>query len=362
VRIVYRVATTAVALGAVFPFGAVAARADTAVPLVDQANWFWAEQVGGTIPGSPGVPFPTGIPDQTVPKGSNDLAVSGNPAQQNKEPKGVDKEAYLSFGLATVPAGSTVNSFTFTVPLDQAANSAYDPNAVPVLMACAPKGGWGQGAIGQNGDQFDGKPQDDCANAPEGTFDAAKKTYTFDITDLAAKWAKGDFNFGVAIRNADDYTTPFNLVLGPVEKITAAVDFSPPAPVVVPTTPPVPPVDNGTVTPPSTGGYTGGTVTPPLVDVPAPQPQPQTPPVAPVTAPRPVVQVAATPLTQQSSLDGAFWLAMLAGIGLLGVVSLVLGDPEVAVATSRDRGLDRALRRRGAGEPVATPGFRPRTV
>ncbi|MDQ1713588.1 MAG: hypothetical protein QOE45_3038 [Frankiaceae bacterium] len=361
-RTVYRVVTTAVALGAVFPFGAVTAHADTANPQVDQANWFWAEQVGGTIPGSPGVPYPTGVPDQTVPKDSNDLAVAGNPAQQNKDPKGVDKEAYLSFGLATVPVGSTVTSFTFTVPLDPAAHSAYDPNAVPVLVACAPKGGWGQGALGQNGDQFDGKPADDCANAPEGKFDAAKLTYTFDVTDLAAKWAGGDFNFGVAIRNAEDYTTPFNLVLGPVEKITAAIDFTAPAPVVVPTTPPVPPVDNGGVTPPTTGGYTGGIITPPVVDVPVPQPQPQQPPVTPVTAPRPAVQIAARPLTQETSPSAGFWLAMLAGVVLLGVVSLVLGDPEVAVAASRDRGLDRALRRRSSGKPAATPGFRPRTV
>lgn len=359
-RTTYRIATTLVALGAVFPFGAVAAHADTAVALVDQTNWFWAEQVGGTVPNTP-LPYPSGIPDATVPQDSNDLAVAGNPAQTQKEPKGVDKEAYLSFSFTTVPALSTVNTFTFTMPLDPAANgSAYDPQTPPVLIACAASGGWGQGNIGQHGDQFDGKPSDDCAGAPKGTFDATKKTYTFDITATAQKWVNGDINFGIGIRNADTYTTPFNLVFGPVEKITASVDYTPPAPVVTPTVAPPPPVDQPVVQPPVSGGYGSGTVTPPVVNQPS-APAPQAPPVAPPVVAQPVTQVAARPLSQESGVPAAFWFAMLAAVVLLGAVSLVLGDPDVTVTGNRQRGLDRALRRRAAGA-AGTTGLRPRTV
>lgn len=366
-RTPYRIATTLVALGAVFPFGATAAHAEVETPLVDQANWFWAEQVGGTIPGSPGVPYPAGLSDPTVPSNTNDLAVAGNPAQQQKDPKGVEKEAYVSFGLTTMPLGATVNSFTFTWPLDQQATSgtAYDTQTPPILVACLPKGGWGQGNLGQHGDQFDGKPQDDCAGAPAGKFDPTAKTYTWDITALAQKWSDGEINFGVAIRNEETYTTPFNLVFAPVDKITTSLDYTPPVPEApVPTTNPVPPTDNNVVPPPSTGGgYNPTPVTPPVSNV-TPSAAPQSSPPAPVVQ-QPVTRSAARPLTQETGMTGAFWLAMLAGVVLIGVVSLVLGNPEVAVATTRQNGLDRALRRRGAGSPgsaAPTGGLKPRTV
>lgn len=356
-RNTYRIVTTLVALGAVFPLGMGAAHADTDAPRVDQSNWFWAEQVGGTVPNTP-LPYPSGLSDPTVPADSNDLAVAGNPSQQQKEPKGVDKEAYLSFSLATIPLNATVNHFSFTMPLDPAASgTAYNTQTPPILVACAPNGGWGQGNIGQHGDQFDGKPVDDCTGAPAGTFDVAKKAYTFDITALAQKWVNGEINFGVGIRNDADYTTPFNMVFGPVEKITASIDYTPPEPVVLPTTAPQPPVNNPPVTPPYTGGYVGG-VTQPIVD-PAPSvPQPQSPP-APVVQ-QPVQNTAAQPLTQDTGTTGMFWFAMLAGVVLLGVVSLILGDPDVTVTSGRSRGLDRALRRRTTG--TSAPGLRPRTV
>jgi hypothetical protein len=367
VRTSYRIATTIVALGAVFPFGAVSAHAESGAPLVDQANWFWSRQVGGTIPGTP-QPYPGSLPDPTMPQDKNDAAIAGNPAQQEKDPKGVEKETYLSFSLATIPLQSTVSKFTFTLPLDQEEKgNAYDPTAAPVLVACAPKGGWGQGQLGQLGEQFDGKPEDDCAAAPEGKFDATAKAYTFDITDLAQKWVNGDINFGVAIRHAEDYAAPYNLVVGPIDKITAAIEFTPYVAPPTPTTVPTPPPTVPTVAPPVTGtGNTGngysGNVSVPTVGTPAPRPQVSPP--APVTQPvqRPVTQVAARPLTQENGLPGGFWFGMLAAVVLIGVVSLVLGDPEVDVATQRERGLDRALRRRAAGAGAPSRGLRPRTV
>jgi hypothetical protein len=101
-------------------------------------------------------------------------------------------------------------------------------------------------------------------------------------------------------------------------------------------------------------------VAPPVTNQ-QPTAAPQSPPVAPVVQ-QPVTRTAARPLTQETGATAAFWFAMLAGVCLIGFVSLVLGNPEVAVATTRQNGLDRALRRRGAGTAAPTGGLKPRTV
>jgi hypothetical protein len=67
-----------------------------------------------------------------------------------------------------------------------------------------------------------------------------------------------------------------------------------------------------------------------------------------LTPTRPVTRTAAVPFTHSSAIPGSFWLAALAGVVLLGAVSLVLGDSEVPADVSSGS-VTRSLRQRRAG-------------
>src|SRR3954449_465803 len=130
--------------------GTPAVLAASAAPHVSQTNWFWREQqsnVGGT-----GVAPPAPAPDPTVPAG--DLAVAG---PTNKQ--GADKESYVEFDLSAIPTGSTLTSFTVTVPLDPHAHQGFAPGRLPTVVACAVNTSW---AGGDGAESFSGKPADDC--------------------------------------------------------------------------------------------------------------------------------------------------------------------------------------------------------
>ncbi|MCA1824736.1 MAG: hypothetical protein ABR520_08405 [Mycobacteriales bacterium] len=355
-RATQRVLAGALVLATFIPVGGTVATADTAAPALVQTNWFWAKQVGGTI-GPSGVPYPASLQDPTVP--AKDVAVAGDPTQQTVEPKGVDKETYLQWDLATIPPMSTVTKFTFVMPIDTSptAGNGYDPVNPPQLIACTPKGGWTAGAIGPMGDQFSGKPADDCgATAAKGKFDANASTYTFDSTALAQGWVNGEFNFGVAIRHAETYQEPYQLVFAS-DKIKASIEYTPAV------APPPPPANNGnglgvgtntgTGTGYVAGGSSGGTTSgggglgTGTTTIP-PQPTNTTPPAPPPVVNQPVAPAASRPLNVDKRPTALFWIAVLLGAALLGFTSLVLGDPSVPASTVQtDRGLNRALRRRG---------------
>jgi hypothetical protein len=314
VRTTYRIATTLVALGAVFPFGAIAAHADTAQPAVLQATWYWQENTVAAGPESLNPPTTvSGVPDK-------DLAVASK-----GDSGGVpDKETYLAFDVSAIPALSSISRFVVTLAVDDSPQAVQASPPDLKLMACAAVRAWTPGVAGASWTQ---KPADDCSAKIAGKFDATAKTWTFDITSIAQAWSNGDPALGIGIVGDPTYTTPFQVVFKPATTVKTSVDFTPPAPTstepaVAPTPAYTPPVQVDTSGP---APVTSVNV-PPVV----PQPTPQPPPVALATTPsRRVNTVANVPFTHSTTIPGSFWLAALAGVVLLGVVSLVLGDPEV---------------------------------
>lgn len=355
----HRIATTAIAAAVALPFAAAPVAAETAEPAVEQSNWFWREQVGGTIDPI-GVPYPGQLPEHTVPKG--DLAVAVDPRQASDPKQDPDKETYLAWGLYDIPTKSSLSSFKVTMPLDQEAkgNVFAEP---PKLIACLPKQAW---SGGDGAEQFAGKPKDDCSSAAAGTFDDKKKAYTFDLTSFAQTWVDGDTNNGVAIRHALDYAKPFQVVFLPADKVKAEMAYVPAttAPTTQPTVPaasgggaPAVPADpsldagsGGSIPGVDTGTLAGGEVDVPTSTGAAGGPQP-------VTASQPT-QTVPRALSFDTGPTPAFWLAVLGGVILLGLASLTLGDAAVPLAATQSRGgLTRALdKRRRAAATTAVNG------
>jgi hypothetical protein len=367
VRTPYRIASTIVAVGAMLPVGIQPASADVKPIAVETAAWFWSAQVAGEA--APGVGYPGTVPKDAsgVPAGDLAVAFKGDTTANADGTKTSvpDKETYLAWDIYSVPTGSTVDSFTFTMFVDPAAKNVFAPKVdipgqgskggQPVVVACAPKIGFGEG----EGDSFKVKPDDDCADQIFGEFNATTNSYTFDATTYAQDWVDGKDNYGLGIRPTEDAADQYQLSFLPASKVTASISYTlpqPTGPEPVPQTPeavvPIqPPVDTGT------SGY-----------VPQPLPQPQTSP-----APAPVVRttnappvavrnVAANPLRSTHGLSPAFWLALIGGVMLLGTMSLILGDPLAPQAAGRNR--VRVGRHRGAvpagPRPAGVP--RPRTV
>ena len=364
-RTAYRVLSAAVAAGAIFPFGMPAASASTTVEVpVEVSAWFWKDQVSGSGPG--GVPLQP-IPRDAagVPKGDLAVAYKGETETDEDGTKRSvpDKETYLQWDVYAVPEGSTVESFTFTMFLDPEAEQLYGPGVAvpshgtrggpPAIVACAATIGFGEA----DGDAFTAKPDDNCVDQVFGEFDEKTMSYTFHAAPYAQDWVDGKDNFGLGIRPMEDAADPFQLHFLPATKIKTTMTYTPPAaePTVPPATfepiplPPLPPTD--------TSGYV------PVAPEPQPQPQPQPQPSPVVEQPKQVVvtNVAATPLRASRALSPLFWFATAAGVLLLGVTSLILGDPiePAAAGTSRVRTGGRHL----APAPArATRPIRARTV
>jgi len=358
VRTIQRIATIALAAAVALPLTAMPSAAATLDPAVDQANWFWRDQVGGTID-PVGVPYPGQLPDRSVPKG--DLAVAVDPRQAGEPKQDPNKETYLSWALFDVPLKSSVTAFTVTLPLDQEArgNVFAEP---PKLIACHPKQSW---SGGDGAEPFAGKPKDDCESAAAGTFDEKKQTYTFDLTSLAQVWVDGEANNGVAIRHALDYAKPFQVIFLPPEKVKAKMTYTPAA-----VAPPLTPGGSGSVppvVPGDTSADTGGSGVVPGIDPGSLEgndvPTGKDPSLSgPVTAGEQTTPVAARPpFVPDTGPTAAFWLAVAVGLVLLALTSLSLGDAAVPAAAGRaPGGLSRALAKRrrtpgGAADAVAQP-------
>ena len=351
-RTTYRIANTAVAVAAIFPIGMPAAAADTASePAAASAYFsFTTPAKDDAVPQDPGPTFVRLNTDRVAP---GNLAV----AQTVVNGQSSDKESFIRFDLAGVPVGATIDSAVVTVPLQPNDPNNQSANHTPdKVKACAtgPEGF----ADGIDAGAYDEKPTVDCKRldvVAKATADGA--AYTFDVTPLAKLWMT-DLNDGIALVPAKK-DQPFQVVFQPGSKATIAVTYTAAGggdTVVDPVLPPVTPVQP--VLPP-----------PPVVDAPVaqpnigpapqPQPQPQAAPAAPkpkVATPvrQPVNTVAASGrgFTESNGLTAGFWLAALAGVGLLGVMSLILGSHEVPVAASSvQNGVGRALdeRRRVSG-------------
>jgi hypothetical protein len=343
VRTPYRIATTAVAFAAVFPFGMGAAHADVVQVEVIQSAWYWADQ---SVAAGPEVLNPptqaTGVPDK-------DLVVAYKGATDGSP----DKVSYLAWDVSAIPAGSTVSRFEFTIGLDTATTTAQLTPPDYKLVACGAIGDFTPAQAGK----FSDRPADDCADAAAGVYDATAKTWTFDVAPYADRWAKGDPASGIGIFPAKGTQVPFQVVLKPGDTVKTTVDFTRPEPTVV-----VPPVVPSVA--PQPPAVQQNYAPPPVIPVTQPQPQPAPPVVPPVVAQplaRPVTPVAkGIAFPSKSGLPGAFWAGALAAVALLGVASLMLGDATVPVETQRGRTVTRSLRDRQAAHRGALPRTRTR--
>lgn len=336
-RTVYRIASTAVAVAAIFPFGTLPAHAATADVKVETASWFWASQTANAVPNAPALPpEANGVPKGNLPvafKGETEKDAAGDTVAKP------DKETYLAWDIYFLPEGSTVDKFTFTLFLNPDAEQLFTPaftpptqsskGGQPALIACLPTAGFGEGEA----ESYAIKPADDCTNRVFGEFDDKTQSYTFDATTFAQDWVDGTAdNFGLGIRpDEDPNQAPFQLVFKGAADVKATITYTPAVedeeepPVVDPFVPlpPAPPIDNS--------GYA------PVPQVqPQPQPQPQPAPVVVQTrAPVSVNNVASSPLTTSRGLSPVFWFAMIGGVLLIGVTSMILGDPLEATVASR---------------------------
>lgn len=341
--------------------GAIALACGT-VPLVGAAP---AYAESATEPGSVGAyyysagidkPDAAPAPPPNVTAMGTDFVAEGHLPVAVRVPGETDKMSFLAFDLDTVPLDATITTAVVTLPLaeDTAASDPRTANdqrspAPQKVRACA---AGPEGFNGEDGQSFAQAPTFDCeAFSAIAKESADKKSYVFDVSALAATWLTGSNN-GIALVPADGAdASEFQVVFLPANKASITVGFTlPPEEIeVVPPTVTVPepaPFTGGTGTT-DFGGFTGGTdvAVPPTLPEAVPQPQAMPVPTAAVAqspATTPVAQVRAIESLTPTSM---FWVLGLALAGLLALLSRIMGDSEVAVASAGSSSrLSRALK------------------
>jgi hypothetical protein len=298
------------------------AYADSATPSAVKTNWYWSLAApsveGNTLPAAP--------PAQASGVPAGDLGVGYSADQVSSE----DKAAAVAFDLSGIPSGSTFSSFVV--------DAAYDPSATqvtsgtPDISACELLDAF----VGADGpSDIATEPPVSLPSCVKGTFTASIGTaggYRFDLTAIANDWSGGAPANGILIRPTPSLATPqqpFTLSLQGKAGITTTAEYTmppaateSPAPVPGPALAPPPPMSGGVVVPP-----VQGVVVPPPPVVPAPAPQVS---AAPTLASAPYAPGALVP-------SGAWWLALLALLALLGLTAAVLGDPLAPVVVDARR-------------------------
>lgn len=194
------------------------ALADTAEEAAGTGAYFWRGKLPSVLAGQPN---PVNGQDTDADGVARDeLAVAVTAPGQT------DKETFLAWDLLSLGLDDTITGFVVTVPLSESgpnpdpAQSTVQSGGTPELQACAPKGGFGSTDAGT----YDTKPEVDLAACAKGTFDAAKKAYSFDVTALAGSWLS-DTNNGIAIVPVA-LDQPFQVVFKKIDAITAAITFT----------------------------------------------------------------------------------------------------------------------------------------
>ncbi len=274
------------------------------------------------------------------------LAVAANAGAE-------DKVSFLYFDTLALPVDASVT--TAVVTMTTVPNGPQDVsfNAAPEkVLACA------AGTEGFKEDDGAG-----LAMAPKRLCTAFKSigkagaagAYQWDITGLAQQWVTGN-NDGVAFTRADEAPgSNFQVVFGKAATAKLVVSYSLPEVVAPPVV--TPPVTPPVVPAPQIGGFV-----PPPMDgfAPAPEvvvPNPVTNPAPQPTVSQPTVQ--ARPIALSTSLrpTNELWLAGFGLVGVLLLLSLVMGDPTVPAATRSRSRLTLALEAQRR-----TPVLRPRAL
>src|SRR4051795_1244964 len=312
--------------------GGTAAAAATKVGVVQQ-SWFWQnayEQANPPVAQTPPATEPSGVPD-------GDLAV----AYTGNADKSSSKMTALSFDMSAVPAGSTIDAFTFSLTIDPAPTATSFDAQSAAVVACPPTRSWPAVLGGDYTDQ----PTVACTHKVTPTV--AGSTYTFKIPAIAQSWVD-DQNLGIAIlADPDAAAAPFQLVFGSAKDVKADISFTPATTSTGSSSGNT--AGSGSVVVPASGGSTGGSSGPVDISVPpATTSQPASAPVvaaSPASAAPAVVALAAAK-TAPSNPTKAFWAAGLVLGAVLLLASLVLGDPAPVAPTAAGSRLDQVLRTR----------------
>lgn len=319
-----------------------AVAAGTTPPVV-QSSWFWQtayEQANPPVapPAAPPAE-PSGVPD-------GDLAVAYTGAQDPDGNKTPAKMTALAFDTSALTPGAIVQSFTFSLTLDNQPNATNFAQQDAMIVACLPTRGWP--ATPPTGGDYTDEPTYDCASPVKPTVTGS--TYTFAIPSIAQTWVD-DQNLGVVVvPDPKNTNAPFQLVFTGPKTVKASMAYTPAAPLPSPAPTTSSDTGGGTTTGGTTtgggsndGGVIGG---PPVTGTTAPDAG-STPVVAPPSTP-----VSATPVAAirpaSSAPSAGFWIA---GIGLaifMLIVSLVLGDPSPPVTAGGRSKLDHVLRDRSS--------------
>ncbi|MBC7373147.1 MAG: DNRLRE domain-containing protein [Frankiales bacterium] len=353
--------------------GAVVVAAGLAVPLWAVPSAFAGTSREPAATGayfySAGIDKPAESPTQppNVTGDRTDMVAPEHLAVAVRVPNQVDKMSFLSFDLTSVPFDATITSAVISVPLapDGDGNMSQSPAAAKV-RACA---AGDEGFNGEDGASFAQAPTVKCDVFMAPAKDSAdKKSYTFDVSKLAASWLT-DANNGLALTAADGATSsPFQVVFQPFAKASIALTFTVPSTKIDTTV--VPPVLPG-----STDGGGGGVASDPgsfdpgsvaagsvdiapapefgvaespAIDTAVPQPEVGAPAAAVATgaAPVAVTNVASGRPSEVLTPTTTAWLGALLFVGLLALLSLIMGDPRVPVRATSQTRLSQALQER----------------
>jgi hypothetical protein len=361
---VLRASAAVVAAAVAVPLWAVPAFAASASEPASVGAYFYRQGIttqNQGLPAEPPAPVPNVTGDRADGVSPGNLAVSAQGGQE-------DKVSFLQFALAEAPLEGTIDSALLNVPLvPNAPPNDLVFNAKPELVRVCMAGD--SGFFGEDGQSILLAPERLCDkfSSEPGKLSQDGKSYVFDITGLAATWL--EVNDGLALTVADGAeSSPFQVVFAPAAKATLAYSFTSTEEVFE--TPPVTGTDTSfdSGSAPIDSGFSGGelpavdsggfgSVEAPVVDSVLPEPQTMAAPAPPAiaaTPTRPVAAMSEAPLTPSTS----FWLGLLALVGMVGLLSLIMGDNRVAApgaATSQSR-LSKALQ--GRQSATATRGPR----
>lgn len=330
------------------------------VPL-SRASWYW-HPVSADAPAA-GVPSePSAVPKGDLPVASRDG--KGTPS----------KLTLLGFALPADSADGTVSAFDLTLTIDPSATNVV-PSDLKVVVAPAQRD-WLDGGTGQQ-DVSNAPPVDDTA-VVDGTLTPDGKAVLFHASAVAQHWLS-DVNYGLEVLPKPGYATPFQVSFLGRKSVTASMSYSPGGPTGTGAAPGGPgsssPGSLGGTSPSTAGGAApaGSTSLIPLLlgsapsdassgtasllpGLPATAPSvagPQAAP-APAVAPATVAAAEARPLAVISgSPPGGLIVTGGLLLGLLVLVSLLLGsDPEVSSVTEQP-GLPSVLRHRATARLTA---------
>ena len=314
--------------------GVAPAHADNASPAAVKTAWYWS-LVGVSVQGN-AVPADPPAAASLVAGGSLGVAYLVDQEDTALGTDHADRVAAVAFDTSSVPLGSTFNSFTLSMPLDQAGQQVK--SGTPDLSACEIISTFDGSDAPQSASKVPAYSPFSCVKGTYKDSIGAAGGYAFDLTAIANDWSGGAPAEGVLIRPTTGLSTPqapFAISFGGKSFIKTSAFYELP-PVSTPVPEGVPPAVPGLAPPPPLPGPVVPEVIPPLVPGPvAPAPQVNPQPVAPALA-----EVAYAPGTLVPS--GVWWAGFLGLLALLGVTAAVLGDPLVPVVVD-------ARRRRFAG-------------